>query len=135
MPHVSKNKPDSKLLTLIFSELSTLIAHTNKNSAPKFLHELLTKTEQIMLAKRLTAVVMLSQEKGVYKIATRLNLSTSTVQRIASAYQGGEYESIVHSITRSKKDTERFWELIELISRGGMPSMSHKDRWKFLTKT
>ena len=131
MAHISKNKPDSGLLQLIFNELSTHIAKVDKRTAPRFLHELLTETEQIMIAKRMTAIVMLSQNIGVYKIATRLQMSTSTVRLIAFAYENGKYDNIVNSINKSKKDKEHFWELIELISRGGLPSRG-KDRWKFL---
>lgn len=131
MPHVSKNKPDSELLQLIFNELSTHIAKVDKRTAPKFLHEILTETEQTMIAKRLTAVVMLSQNIGVYKIATRLEMSTSTVRLIALAYENSKYDNIVNSINTGRKDKERFWELIDLISRGGLPSRGN-DRWELL---
>lgn len=134
MSHISKNKLEPKLFNLIFTELSSLVAQSNRRSSSKLLRSLLTETEQIMLAKRLAIIVMLFQNKGVFQIAHRLHMSTSTVRRIADAYEEGVYADITRTLAQNKEKNERFWELIDIISRGGMPSRG-KDRWQFLNKT
>ena len=84
-----------------------------------------------MMAKRLAAIFMISEKISLYKIATRLKLSTSTVKRMYTNYSNGEYDELLRELNKRKIEKEKFWELIELIARAGMPSMG-KRRWQTL---
>jgi uncharacterized protein YerC len=131
MVHISKDKLDDVLRNKLFNELVHFIAPKSKASAENILGDLLTKTEKVMLAKRLAAIFMISEKVSLYKTATRLKLSTSTVKRMYTSYSFGEYDRLLGELNRRKVEKEKFWELIELISRAGMPSMG-KRRWQSL---
>ena len=83
MPHVSKrklNKIDEKEL---IQSLNLVMAKISGSSEMEtFLESLLTKTEQIMLAKRLAIVILLKEEIPQANIANALKVTQATVSRM-----------------------------------------------------
>ena len=83
MPHVSKrklNKIDEKEL---IQSLNLVMAKISGSSEMEtFLGSLLTKTEQIMLAKRLAIVILLKEEIPQANIANALKVTQATVSRM-----------------------------------------------------
>lgn len=131
MPHVSKQKIDKVVYTQFFNELEKLIAKSNPTSAPDFLNTLLTKTERTMITKRLAAALMFDQGSSQYKVWTTLKISPSTSSRMSLDYENGKYNKILRILRKS--NNRQFWELLEKISRGGLPPMG-KNRWRSLPK-
>ena len=131
MPHVSNNNPKKKISKNIYKHLvKTIVGLQGENDGRIFLSELLTPTEQVMLAKRLAILFMLAQSISSYKIGKILKVSTSTVNRLRISSKKGKYHH-VGSLFKDKKNKERFWLEIESLIRFGMPSMG-KRRWDWL---
>ncbi len=65
-----------KIFSIFFEIISSIF---DKKEAEAILSELLTPTEKIMLAKRITCFYLLRKEVSIYQIAETIKLSTSTV--------------------------------------------------------
>jgi len=95
-----------------------------------FISELLTDTEQIMLAKRLMTIFMLAEDISQYRISKILNISSSTVARTAHLMDGGDFNYLVRLCCK-KKSRDVLLKELEVIVRSGMPSMG-RSRWNWL---
>jgi uncharacterized protein YerC len=131
MTHVSSQSIDVKIREKLFKQLSGLCAGASKKKSEELLASILTPTEQLMLSKRLAAVIMLHERHTQYAVENTLQLSSSTVARIRAGYEKGDYDSICAAFSKRKQEREDFWNTIEVLARLGMPSMVG-DRWKFL---
>lgn len=131
MPHISKQKLDSKTQVKLFKQLTSLCTAVSKKGTQDFLDNLLTDTEKLMLSKRLAAVIMLHEGYSQYAVEHTLALSSSTIAKIRTEYTSGKFDSICAAFSKQKHEKEEFWHTIEVLSRLGMPSMTG-DRWKFL---
>lgn len=129
MPHISKQKIEAKEFDRLYKQLVSIISPKKATEADRVLGDLLTETEQVMLTKRLAAILMLAEGLSLYKVSETLGLSTSTVDRMYRSYNDGAYSDLLSVLWKRKRDKEEFWELISLLSRGGLPSMG-RDRWK-----
>jgi len=131
MPHISGEKLEQKLFADLFGQLIVLQTGLNKKEAESFFSTLVTDTEKIMLTKRCAVILMLSQGHSPYRIWNTLKLSPSTVARLNAQYEEGDYDDLVKIFKKKHIDCEKFWKTLELVLRGGMPSMVG-DRWKHL---
>jgi len=131
MTNVSKNLLDQKTQEKLFSQLSGLFATADKSSARQFFSELLTPSERVMLMKRLAVIIMLDKECSVYRTATTLHMSKTTVAELQGKMQKGVFTSIIRVTHKKDFDSKKFWATIEVLVRAGMPSMG-KDRWNSL---
>jgi hypothetical protein len=94
----------------------------NKNGE-RILNALLTKTEKIMLAKRLAIIVMLEYEHSHYGIVRTLKISPSTPRRYARLSQTGIFAPIQHMLN-NKRSRRSLLDIIELLLAAGMPSIA-----------
>lgn len=131
MVHLSKQPLKVKFSKKIFKQLTKLTALSNKDNSTLFLEGLLTPSEQIMIAKRLAAVILLHGGRTPYEVALLLHMSQSTIGIMKEQYDAGQYAGVLALVGKSKKEKDEFMEFVGMLSRGGMPSMG-KDRWKFL---
>ena len=129
MPHISRKKLQQKQLNTLWREFIAVVTLKNVSRSQAVLEDLLTDTEQIMLAKRTAAILLLAENISIYKIATRLHLSTSTVKRMQEKYLQGEYSFLVKAVYADRQKKEALYLLINKIARAGMPEMG-KNRWK-----
>ena len=131
MTYVSK-KPLKKDVKKRLDEqfIKTIVALRTTPGGKNFISELLTESEQIMLAKRLMMIFMLAEGISQYRIKQLLHVSSSTVAHIGLGFKSGKFEHI-RSVCRHKKSHKTFLDELEVIVRLGMPSMG-KDRWKWL---
>lgn len=129
MPHISTQNIDQILLEKLFSDLERLIADTTAKDSGLIINALLTKTERIMLTKRLATALMFAQGHSQYTVWNTLKLSPSTAQKMFLQYETGLYAPLI-KITKHATH-EKIWDTLELILQAGMPSRG-KDRWKFL---
>lgn len=88
MPHISKNPVSEKVLRTIDAKfISLLSAHTSKRN--KILGQLLTETERVMLAKRLSIIFLITRGLSTHKISSLLKVSPSTVARFERKVSAG----------------------------------------------
>ena len=131
MPHISQKqlkKETAKDIRKHF--IKTVTSFGGKNNNKAFFDELLTPTEQIMLAKRLAMLFMLAEGMSSYKVRKILNLSPSTTARFQKEIEHGAFPYI-ENIVKKKSSRDKTWKELEVLLRGGLPSMG-KDRWKWL---
>ena len=95
MAHISRKKLSENTEQALKDRLVDMLRIIGKNRGVKFsLNELLTYTEGVMLAKRLTIIYLIYKEKSTLDIAETLGVSTSTVIRIEKIYDRGGYRNI-----------------------------------------
>lgn len=118
----------------LFAEFSQVIARTNKKSAGPFMGALLTKTEQIMLAKRIGIIMLLHKNVPAHQIAKRLHVSSQTVSRIRVVYRKGRYDPITQYFDMNKQEWSRYLRALEIVLYGVFPSRTGFGRYKYLNK-
>lgn len=134
MVNVSSKKLQKDTLKRLQNRFADSITKvTKRQDATVFLEELLGEEEQLMLAKRLATIYMLSENISAYRIAQVLGLSTSTVNRMRRIFDTQGYTTIVANY-QNKKNHAQFWMDIEVLLQLGMPSRAGSDRWKWLDK-
>lgn len=114
MPRVSQNKLSKAIQEEILQALFTSIAHIQKErDTAILLRDLLTPTEQVMIAKRLMTAMLLEREYPVHKICSILKLSRTTVILIRTALaRGGEgYRIAADAVVRASKIENMFERL------------------------
>ena len=105
MPHISRKKlPDEVLQQIINSFLFVLTDIKDKETMAQFLNSFLSKTEKIMLAKRLAMAFLLSEDIEETKIAQTLNVTQSTVSimKLRLASKGAGYQQAIAKIKKQK---------------------------------
>lgn len=83
MPQLSKRKLDKKIEVKIVENLELILAKLGqKKEIGDFLFSLLTPTERLMLAKRLTIILLLKEGVKQENISQALKVTQSTVSRM-----------------------------------------------------
>ncbi len=103
MSQVSRNPLSKESNYEIQATLWWLLARLNTDSdINSFLNGLLTKTEKIMLAKRLAIAFLLSKGYNYRDISDALKVSTSTVARIKEVIDKteGSYEIFIKKLEK-----------------------------------
>lgn len=134
MPHISKKKIRRETYRKLNKKLlATFESSYTSRNFPKFFGELFTKTEKVMLTKRLVIILLLSKEIPQHRIVTALKVSPSTVAKMSLKLEIGKYNEIVKALETKKGG---FVELIEFILSGGglMPPIAGRGRWKRIFK-
>lgn len=106
-----------------------ILSLKNSKQGELLLKELLTPTEQTMLAKRVGIIWMLDRNYSFYRIQKTLKVSTSTILRFWKQKQSGAF---VHTLGSFKKEQEakKFWETLETFMRAGLPPRG-RGRWRW----
>lgn len=126
MPHISRKEIEAEWLERMSLLFFAVLAELSSARARKvLLQELLTDTEQLMLAKRVALVAMIAADFSSYTIRKRLGISTGTVRRFARLLDRGGYKHITAELQKLR-EKEAFWETLEKISRGGLPPIVGK---------
>ena len=123
MPHISKKLLEKDKFINIHKQLSKVLGEFARTGKSKIILDgLLTKTEKLMLAKRLAIIVMLNKNESIYAIEQTLKVSPSTVARMSVAYESGLYAELVKKIRKQNS----FWTQLEKI----IPPRVGRDRFK-----
>ncbi len=110
----------------MFVQLTELfIANTKKNEFSQTLFELLSRSERIMLAKRVAIIGMLLYECSVREIGHTLKVSTATVWKIERSLESGQLDHI-KNIFKRKKYRQSFLGILETILTVGMTTNPNK---------
>lgn len=131
MAYVSRKRLAKKVSGDIQARLlKTVTGSRVKTSGANLLEELLTRTEREMLAKRLSALFLLTQGLSAYRVHKMLHMSPTTMRRMQIGLERGKYPHII-SFVQKRKEREEFWNWIETLARMGMPERG-RNRWKWL---
>lgn len=128
MPHISKKELPIELFGELFYQLVRVIDSLNTvRKKNDFLWNFFTQTEKVMLAKRLAIIIMLSKNASQYEVSQRLNVSSSTVARIADAIDRGRYTTFLSNM---KVEAPRVFDIIDsILTVGGvMPRYTGRRR-------
>ena len=131
MSQVSRRKVNDKVYARIFEILvAFLVSIDNKNKAEGFIGDLLTDTEKIVLAKRLSIAFLLLKNYTYDVVESILRVSRPTIWNVKRWMdaRGEGYKSILNEFMKMEKDKkiiEGFFNLLEDI----FPPMIGAD-WK-----
>jgi Trp operon repressor len=92
MPHLSKTKLADDTLRSIDDGVVTFLTSTTGNTRKFIFKEMITKTERLMIAKRLAILLMLEKEKSIREICETLKVSPSTVARYQLSFENGAFK-------------------------------------------
>lgn len=135
MPHVSKNKLDGDALQDLTRRLVSVLAElTERGAMDDFLNDLLTRTEKIMLAKRLAIAIMLAEEYPFRIISLALKVSEATICAMRERMdKGGKGFALVARRLEREQKIEKILETInKLVRVFAMPPIAGKGRWRLL---
>jgi hypothetical protein len=128
MTHISKDRLKPAHIRKLFSQLARYLKRSQSDTEA-VLSELLGEEEQIMLAKRFAAIMMLAEGNSLYRTGQLLDMSPSTVERLRDKMRAGAYDSLVTRLQHNKKAYQDFWKTLEVVLRAGMPPLG-RGRWK-----
>ena len=127
MTHVSKKKLHSGATYEIVDVFAKMLCGLRGKEGERFLGELFTRTEVVMLSKRLAMILLIEAGYTDWTIHTRLRVSMSTVQRIRKASDAGAFRHI-QGMQKRKREREALWNFVERVASGGLPPRGA--RWK-----
>ncbi len=129
MPQVSKNTPRKEVSDRIYE----IYAKSLPNS---LLDELLTKTEKIMIAKRISIAYLLAQNYDYRTISQVLKVSTSTVGSIGAKYKYSEsLTKIINQLLENEVANKQWRKLAQDITGIFAIPGSKAGAWKSLNKS
>ncbi len=116
--------------------LESIASVKSKEAVDKFLDDLLSPTEKIMLAKRAAIALLIAKKYNQRTIANFLRVGLETISKVSRVMQKGTggYEVVVSGIIRNEKLTgflEKIDDaLAELFKPNGDWSSWRKARWE-----
>ncbi len=114
MPQISRNPVHKDVFYNIRDDFLWIIGDLHSTEDVKtFFYDFFTKTERIMLAKRLAVAAMVHEGYNYRDIRDVLHVSTSTIQRVADVLDGGGL-GIIRAIDRLTKEErlKAFWDKV-----------------------
>jgi|SRR3989344_5474648 len=101
MPHVSKRRLKKDIYNRVHEDFAELLVEIcGYGNRDAFVQELLTKTERLMLGKRLATVLMLMKGYSAYRVERTLKLTEQTVRRFNRNIRRGRYVMLVENLDR-----------------------------------
>ncbi len=138
MTRISSRPIKEGIANKISNHLITYIASIKtKKESKKFLNELLSDSERLLLAKRLAIVIMLEHGHSYVTIEKTLSVSSNTISRISHEKDNGRYHFVekrseIRNGIKKVNDRDGL-DAIEKILLAGMPPRG-KGRWNFLNE-
>jgi Trp operon repressor len=131
MPHISRRKLNKNTQLKIHETLVKTVAKSSSlEKSNSLIEELLTPTEKIMLAKRLTIIILSMKGYSSYRISKILKVSHATVLRLSK--NTSQYKSIEKLISRKSVLKQIEKEIDWIIST--FPRKYGGRRWAFMDK-
>lgn len=104
MPHISKKKLNQDTIKKLEKYIISIIKDTGTKTRVNIFNELLTKTEKVMLAKRIAILFLLRKGLSSYKISELLGVSSSTVDRFENSMDFNKYKHTVDWVWKNSKE-------------------------------
>ncbi len=132
MGRVSKQKVSREQMRIIQEQMSGIFLKlTYGNRGRIFLKQFFTQSEQIMFAKRLAVIAMLTTGTSYYEISKLLKVSTSTVSRLDDIIDNGAFSEVVKYV-QNKKHRTYIQKCVTVLIFMSSPKMMTRERWKIL---
>ena len=114
MPHVSRYPIEKDVYFQIIDGFNWLLTDIKSEATMKlFIYDFFTKTERIMLAKRLAVALMISKGYETNLIKQVLKVSTATVYRIREwVERGGKGLQMGLNKLAHQEKTNQFWKKV-----------------------
>jgi hypothetical protein len=125
MPHVSKHKMGQKINRIANEELRRTLSKSPLQA------EILTETEKIMLAKRISIIYLLRIGESSYYIINTLKVSGSTVRRLQKQLWQGDFSNLI-SYWEKQSNRSGILDVIEgiLTAGGALPKRAFiRKKW------
>jgi len=116
MPHVSRHKIEKDVKNELEERVLSFLNNTGAKTRRKIFQEILTPTERVMLAKRLTLVFLLDTQVPIEGISKSLKVSTSTIFRFDQLRHRGYLKTTVAWLRTEKLQRGFFGFLDKIIS-------------------
>ncbi len=103
MSKISQNKLDPKINVAILEQLTASIANLKKDSeVAGLIDSLFTKTERLMLAKRLAIAMLLERGVTYPKISKALKVSSVTISFVRNSIMKNneDYSQLIKSLNK-----------------------------------
>lgn len=132
MVRLNKTSLQASQIDKLLYQLAKVTSPKQPAQANAVLCEILGTEEQIMVAKRIAVIVLLSEGFSSYKISRILKLSETTIASIALKLTRGNYEAIQNSLGSSKKNYFAILEVLDsVLHLGGiLPHYNGLDRYQ-----
>lgn len=134
MVRLNKTKLSTQQLDSLFSQLNKTLGTLSNNQTNYFLSELLGNEERIMLAKRLAIIILLLENKSLYRIADILKVSPTTAEKIKFKLDSGEFSHITVALGQNKNEYYSILETLDsILHLGGiLPHRNGLERYRGL---
>lgn len=111
--------------------LKSLLRNNSKRKIEKFLEALISKTERIMLSKRIAIFYLLIKGLDYRAISRNLKVSTATVAKFAILLKinGGRIEKTLKRILLEKKIANNLEALGEMVFNSIPPKSGNWSQW------
>jgi len=130
MTNVSKRLMKKEVFIRINNQFREIVSNLKSSAGTQeFMSDFLTRSEELMLSKRLSIIFMLNEDIPFGVVTKTLKVSPTTVTKIGRILDRGGYQGVLKEI-RKKKNREFFWAELEVLFRMGMPPIVGKGRWK-----
>lgn len=126
MVHISKEKLPEQLEKKLLDQLGSIfMAQQRVPAVRNILYELFTPSERVLFIKRVAIIALLRRKYTPYSIGIALQVSESTVARIASKYHRGGFIHIVKTLER-KEYRESILGTLEALLSLGVPGEANR---------
>ena len=95
--------------------MQSLLEEMHVERRKNLLHELLTKTERVMISKRLMLIFLISRNESTLTISKILSVSPSTVARFEMLVEQGKYRDLILWLGKHRT-MKRILQLLEDIA-------------------
>jgi hypothetical protein len=102
MVNISKQALGEKELGKLFAQLNQVIGKLDAKQSALFLKDFLGEEEQIMLSKRLAAILMLHHRQSLYTVARTLKISSAAADNFRTKLDEGAYDHMLAAIQKNK---------------------------------
>ncbi len=102
MPHLSSKKLTAAAIADLERNLDIVLFDLTGTQRKKIFREILTKTERVMIAKRIALVLLIGKGYSPYKISERLGISPSTAERFQLMFTYGKFKATSLWVKRYK---------------------------------
>ena len=111
MPHISSEPLAKQQVHQLNKNFVRILASTVSHTREQALSELLTRTERLMIAKRLGMLLLISKGESSYHIGRKLRMSTSTVRRFEVKVEAGAFDKTL-ALFKKKEHKNAFISLL-----------------------
>ncbi len=136
MVNVNRNELPPKEISLLLKRFDATLSKLDSSATTLFLNDLLGKEERLTIAKRLAAIVLITEGCSSYRASLLLKLSPTTTGIIASNIKAGAYCNLIEELKKRKRNYLAILETIDsiLLLGGLLPRRVGLDRYRQLNK-